>query len=108
MPGGLADYQKRIDDALNQFEKPYWHPLSQFARIAEEVGEVSRILNDKYGDKPKKPGEVHDELGDEIADVLFALLALANSEGIILDAPMERAIDKLLTRDSDRFPKKPL
>lgn len=102
----LADYQKRIDKNHQRFEKPYWDPMSQLARIIEEVGEVARILNHKYGDKPKKASEQHQELGDEIADIMYALLSLANSENIDLDEPMERAIDKLVTRDKDRFKKK--
>jgi NTP pyrophosphatase (non-canonical NTP hydrolase) len=102
----LADYQKQIDDMLQNYEKPYWAPLSQFAHLSEEVGEVSRILNHKYGDKPKKPGEEHEELGDELADVLYTILCLANSEGIDLDGPLERSIAKLETRDVGRFKKK--
>ena len=102
----LSDYQDRIDTNHQRYEKPYWHPLSQLARITEEVGEVARILNHTYGDKPKKTTEEHQELGDEIADVLYALLSLANSEHINLDMPMENAISKLLTRDKDRFVKK--
>lgn len=102
----LADYQKQIDDTVQLYAKPYWEPLSILARISEEVGEVARILNHQYGDKPKKPGEVHEDLEDEIADVMYALLCLANSEGISLDAPMQRAIAKLTTRDKDRFQKK--
>lgn len=102
----LQDYQKKIDDDVQQFAKPYWEPLSILARLTEEVGEVARIVNAKYGDKPAKPGEVHADLADELADVLYAVLCLANSEGIVLDEPMQRAIDKLLTRDKDRFAKK--
>ncbi len=102
----LADYQKEVDASLQHLEKPYWHPLSQLARMIEEVGEVSRILNDKYGDKPKKKGEVHANLGDELADILYTVICMANSEGIELDKPLEQAIDKLRTRDKDRFQKK--
>lgn len=102
----LQAYQKQIDDDVQQFVKPYWEPLSILARISEEVGEVARILNAKYGDKPKKPGEVHEELSDEIADVIYALLCLANREGIDMDEPMQRSIAKLMTRDKDRFEKK--
>lgn len=102
----LSDYQKLIDDTVQQFAKPYWDPLSQLATITEEVGEVARILNHKYGDKPKKPGEIHDELAHEIADVMFALLCLANSEGIAMDEPLQRSINKLMTRDKDRFERK--
>jgi NTP pyrophosphatase (non-canonical NTP hydrolase) len=102
----LRDYQKQIDDMLQQYEKPYWHPLSQFARMTEEVGEVSRILNHQYGDKPKKPTEEHDDLADELADVIYTALCLANSQGIELDEPMQRVIAKLETRDAGRFRKK--
>ena len=102
----LADYQKQIDKTLQNYEKPYWHPLSQLARMSEEVGEVARILNHKFGDKPKKVGEVHEDLADELADVLYTVICLANSQGIELDEPLKKAIAKLETRDKDRFKKK--
>jgi NTP pyrophosphatase (non-canonical NTP hydrolase) len=102
----LADYQKQIDDSVQPYVKPYWDPLSQLAGIIEEVGEVSRILNHKYGDKPKKPDEHHEVLADELADIIYSVLCLANSEGIELDGPLQRSIAKLETRDKDRFEKK--
>lgn len=102
----LKAYQKQIDDSVQKYEKPYWHPLSQLARIVEEVGEVSRILNHEFGDKPKKTGEVHDKLEDEIADVMYSLLCLANTFEITMDEPLQKAIAKLETRDKDRFKKK--
>ncbi|CAN5157867.1 nucleotide pyrophosphohydrolase [soil metagenome] len=102
----LQDYQKKIDDSVQQYAKPYWEPLSILARLSEEVGEVARILNAQYGDKPKKPGEEHEELADELADVIYAVMCIANREGIVLDEPMQKAIDKLLTRDKDRFEKR--
>lgn len=102
----LADYQKQIDDELQQYELPYWAPLSILARLTEEVGEVARILNHQYGDKPKKQGEEHEALEDELADVLYAVICLANSQGIDLDEPMQRSMAKLSTRDAGRFRKK--
>ena len=102
----MANYQQQVDDMLQQYEKPYWHPLSQLARMIEEVGEVSRILNHRFGDKPKKHDEQHEELADELADVLYAVICLANSQNIDLDEPMQRAIAKLETRDAGRFRKK--
>lgn len=102
----ISDLQKQIDEQLQQYEKPYWHPLSNLARLAEEVGEVSRILNHQYGDKPKKAGEKHEELGDELADVLYTVLCIANSQAIDLEVPMQKAIAKLETRDKGRFKKK--
>ncbi len=103
----LQVYQQQIDETVQQYAKPYWHPLSQLARVTEEVGEVARILNAKYGDKPAKPGEVHDDLGDELADVIYGILCIANNEGIDMDESMKRAINKLVVRDKDRFERKP-
>ena len=102
----LKHYQQLIDDMVQQYEKPYWHPLSNLARLSEEVGEVARILNHQFGDKPKKPDETHEDLADELADVLYTVICLANSQGISLDEPMHRAIAKLETRDKGRFAKK--
>ena len=102
----LSQIQKQIDDTVQPYAKPYWEPLSILARITEEVGEIARILNAKYGDKPLKKDESPDELSGEIADVMYALFCLANREGINLDQPMQDCINKLLTRDKDRFDRK--
>lgn len=102
----FSDYQNRIDDTVQLYAKPYWDPLSNLARLSEEVGEVARILNHEFGDKPKKPGEEHEELGLELADVLYTVICIANSQGIELDAYLDQAIKKLETRDKDRFEKK--
>lgn len=104
--GSLSDLQKKIDNILQAYEKPYWEPLSNLARLTEEVGEVARIINHKYGDKPKKVTEKEDDLEDELADVLWTLICLANQQGINLDVGMQRAINKLTVRDKDRFKKK--
>lgn len=106
MSSPLSEIQKRIDDILQGYETPYWSPLSNVARLSEEVGEVARVINHKYGDKPKKNGEKDDDLEDELADVLWTIICLANQEGINLDNGLERSIDKLLIRDKDRFAKK--
>jgi NTP pyrophosphatase (non-canonical NTP hydrolase) len=102
----LQQYQKAIDDELQQYEKPYWHPLSQFARMVEEVGEVGRILNDTYGDKPRKVTEAEYDLEEELGDILYTVICLANTEQIDLDNALQRAKAKLSTRDKDRFKKK--
>ncbi len=102
----LTDAQKTVDDLVKDFEPPYWPPLSQFARLSEEVGEVARLLNHMYGLKPKKREEAEQQLGEELADVIFTVLCLANSHGINLDVELEKAFDKLRIRDKDRFEKK--
>jgi NTP pyrophosphatase (non-canonical NTP hydrolase) len=102
----LAGYQKQIDDMLQQYEKPYWSPLSIMARMAEEVGEVARVVNHLHGDKPPKPGEPVGDLADELSDVLYTVICLANSQGISLDEPFQKSIAKLESRDVGRFKKK--
>jgi NTP pyrophosphatase (non-canonical NTP hydrolase) len=104
----LKKYQNQIDEWAQTLEKPYWHPLSQFARMSEEVGEVGRLLNHMYGDKPKKPSEAKQELPEELADVLFAVMCMANTHDIDLDKAMASVIRKTTERDTNRFAKKPL
>ena len=102
----MQDYQKAIDDWAQTLEEPYWPPLSMFARVAEEVGELGRLLNHLYGSKPKKPKEARQELGEEIADVMFALICLANSHNIDLDNELGKVLVKAKVRDKDRFKEK--
>jgi len=101
----LKTYQKKID-MVTQEQGGYWHPLSIFARLSEEVGELARLLNHLYGDKPKKQTEARQELDEEIADAMYALICLANREKIDLDSAMHKVIVKAETRDKDRFTKK--
>lgn len=102
----FKDAQKELDDWAQTLQRPYWSPLSIFARIAEEVGEVGRLLNHLYGDKPKKQEEAKQHLGEEIMDVMFACICLANSHGIDLDAEFKKVMEKAYGRDKDRFAKK--
>ena len=102
----LKDYQRIVDEWARQFERPYWNPLSQYTRLVEEVGELGRELNDRYGDKPKKPTEQKKEVGDEIGDILFTLICIANREGISLDEAFGRVMEKYKTRDKNRHKKK--
>ncbi|MDO8659857.1 MAG: nucleotide pyrophosphohydrolase [Candidatus Parcubacteria bacterium] len=102
----MKKHQKAVDDFVQGFAEPYWPVLSQFARLAEEVGEVGRILNHMYGSKPKKSSENKQELGEELADVLFTLICLANTHKIDLDTEITKVLNKSKTRDKDRFNKK--
>lgn len=103
----IAEAQKAVDDWAQTLEKPYWAPLSQLARMVEEVGELARIYNHKYGDKNKKPTEEPDSIEDEMGDIFFDLICMANTEGIDLQKALEKVINKSKTRDKDRFEKKP-
>ena len=99
----LIQLQKQLDEIAQKYEKPYWEPMACLGALIEEVGEVARILNHKYGDKPKKPGEQHEQLSKELADVIVSVFYIANREGIVLDQPVQASISKLETRDKDRF-----
>ncbi|TVP73870.1 MAG: nucleotide pyrophosphohydrolase [Gemmatimonadales bacterium] len=99
----LKEAQARVDAWISQFEEGYWPPLANLARLVEEVGELSRELNHRYGPKRKKPSEADADLALEMGDILFVLLALANEQGIDLDEALERTLEKYRVRDSDRW-----
>ena len=99
----LKDIQKEVDDWTNQFKLQYWSPHEMIARLAEEVGELAREVNHRWGPKKKKPTEDNKEIGDEIADIIFNLCCLANSQKIDLDEAFKRTMEKLYSRDKDRF-----
>jgi NTP pyrophosphatase (non-canonical NTP hydrolase) len=99
----IAEAQRAVDAWIGQFEEGYWPPLSNLARLVEEVGELSRELNHRYGHKPKKPDEPEQDLGLELADVLFVPIALANEQKIDLDEAFGRVLDKYRIRDSGRW-----
>lgn len=98
--------QHDIHSIVQDYDPPYWPPLSQFARLAEEVGEVGRLLNHLYGAKPKKQDEAAQKLGEELADVLWTVICIANSHQIDLDEAFAQVLEKFRTRDAERFKKK--
>ena len=99
----LQEAQRRVDAWISSFEEGYWPPLVNLARLMEEVGELARELNHRYGAKPKKPEERDRELALEMADVLFVLIALANEQGVDLGDALERTLEKYRVRDADRW-----
>ncbi len=102
----LKQIQKEIDDWIKQFKIGYFKPLENFTRLAEEVGELAREINHRFGPKKKKPSEDTKEIGDEMADIIFTLICLANSLHIDLDKSFRKMMDKMNTRDKDRWEKK--
>ena len=97
------DAQDRVDSWITSFEEGYWPPLAILARLMEEVGELSREVNHRFGSKPKRADETPAELELEIADVLFVLISLANQQGIDLERAFSRVMDKYEARDRDRW-----
>ena len=102
----LKQNQAEVDKWAGQFKVPYWQPHEILARLIEEVGELAREINALYGPKKKKPTEETKELADEMADVLFTIICLANSKGIDLDEGFKHVMDKCYGRDNDRYEKK--
>jgi NTP pyrophosphatase (non-canonical NTP hydrolase) len=102
----LKDAQARVDAWVSQFEEGYFHPLTNLARLAEEVGELAREVNHRFGQKTKKPGEPEGDLGVEMADILFVLICMANREGIDLQNAFDRMLEKVEARDDSRWTKK--
>lgn len=99
----LRDAQRAVDAWIGQFQEGYWPPLSNLARLVEEVGELARELNHRHGHKPKKQGEPEQDLALELADIMFVLIAIANEQKIDLQAAFEQVLQKYRTRDADRW-----
>ncbi len=102
----FADAQRRVDAWVSQFVEGYFDPLTNMARLSEEVGELAREVNHRFGQKTKKPGEADGDLGMEMADIIFVLICMANREGIDLDDAFDRMIGKVETRDAERWTRK--
>lgn len=104
---GFKDIQKDVDEWTMQFTPQYWPPHEILARLIEEVGELGREVNHLYGTKKKKDSEPDKNLGQEISDVIFTTVCLANSQGINLQEEWGRMVsEKLYKRDKNRFQKR--
>ena len=102
----IADAQRRVDAWISQYEEGYFDPLTNLARLTEEVGELAREINHRFGQKTKKLDEPAGDLAMELADILFVLICLANREGIDLDAAFDGMMAKVETRDRERWRRK--
>lgn len=95
--------QKAVDAWIGQFKEGYWPPLANLARLVEEVGELARELNHRYGPKKKKAEEPEQDLALELADILFVIIAIANEQKIDLEEAFGRVMEKYRVRDSERW-----
>lgn len=102
----LREAQKEVGDWARQFTVPYWQPHEILARLTEETGELAREINHRWGPKRKKASEDPQELDEELADIIFTLCCLANSQGIDLDAAFRKVMDKARSRDNQRYERK--
>jgi len=98
----LQEAQRLVDKWINTTGVKYFSELTNMAILSEEVGEVARIIARRYGDQSFKDDESDKDLADELADVLFVVICLANQTGIDLTEALKKNITKKEIRDSDR------
>jgi NTP pyrophosphatase (non-canonical NTP hydrolase) len=99
----LKEAQERVDAWISEFEEGYWPPLTNLARLTEEVGELAREMNHRFGQKRKRADESEQDLALELADVLFVLLVIANEQGVDMTDALDQVMEKYRVRDSDRW-----
>lgn len=98
----LQEAQQKVDDWIKTYGVRYFSELTNMAILTEEVGELARIMARKYGDQSFKGDESDMHLADEMADVLWVLICLANQAGVNLEEAFEKNLDKKTIRDKDR------
>ena len=98
----LKNAQLIVDEWIKEHGVRYFNELTNMAQLTEEVGEVARIIARRYGEQSEKESDKDKDLGEELADVVFVVLCLANQTGIDLQAAFDRRMDKKTKRDHDR------
>ena len=94
--------QEKVDNWINKHGVRYFNELTNMAQLTEEVGEVARIIARRYGEQSEKESDKSKDLGEELADVVFVVLCLANQTGIDLQAAFDKKMDIKTKRDHDR------
>ena len=102
----FRDAQQAVDRWIGQFEEGYFPPLANVARLTEEVGELAREINHRFGPKPKKQSEPDGSIAMELADILFVVICIANSQGLDLDDAFAQMMAKVTSRDAGRWTRK--
>ena len=98
----LEEAQKQVDEWIKTVGVRYFNELTNMTILTEEVGELARIMARKYGEQSFKPSDMDRDLGDEMADVLWVLICLANQTGVDLTEAMKKNFEKKNIRDKDR------
>ncbi|PNQ73910.1 pyrophosphatase [Hanstruepera neustonica] len=98
----LQNAQKIVDNWIQEHGVRYFNELTNMAQLTEEVGEVARIIARRYGEQSEKESDKDKDLGEELADVVFVVLCLANQTGIDLQAAFDKKMAKKTKRDHDR------
>ncbi|HRG08033.1 MAG TPA: nucleotide pyrophosphohydrolase [Cyclobacteriaceae bacterium] len=103
----LDQAQYQVDEWIKTHGVRYFSELTNMAILTEEVGEVARIMARRYGDQSEKESDKNKDLGDEMADVLWVLICLANQTGINLTEAFQKNLEKKTSRDKDRHHQNP-
>jgi NTP pyrophosphatase (non-canonical NTP hydrolase) len=103
----LEEAQRQVDQWINTTGVRYFNELTNMAMLTEEVGEVARIIARRYGEQSEKESDKNKDLGDELADVLWVLICLANQTGVNLTEAFTKNLDKKTRRDIDRHKQNP-
>lgn len=103
----ISDAQQIVDEWIKTVGVRYFNELTNTAMLMEEVGEVARIMARRYGEQSEKESDKNKDLGDEMADVLFVLICLANQTGINLEEALQKNLEKKTKRDSERHKNNP-
>lgn len=103
----LKQAQEKVDQWIQQHGVRYFNELTNMAQLTEEVGEVARIIARRYGEQSEKASDKSKDLGEELADVLFVLLCLANQTEVDLQAAFDRKLALKTRRDHDRHHNNP-
>ena len=98
----INNSQRAVDEWIKKHGVRYFNELTNMAQLTEEVGEVARIIARRYGEQSEKESDNNKDLGEELADVLFVLLCLANQTGIDLQESFDKKLDLKSKRDHDR------
>ncbi len=98
----IKEAQKLVDDWIKTYGVRYFNELTNMAQLTEEVGEVARIISRRYGEQSEKESDKNKDLGDEMADVLWVLICLANQTGIDLEKALIKNLEKKTKRDNTR------
>jgi NTP pyrophosphatase (non-canonical NTP hydrolase) len=102
----IKEAQQTVDEWIKEYGVRYFSELTNMACLTEEVGELARVIARKYGDQSFKAGE-EPNLGEEMADVLWVLICLANQTGVDLTEELQKSIAKKTSRDSERHKNNP-
>tara|TARA_Y100000385_G_C13074806_1_gene630874 strand:+ start:1289 stop:1627 length:339 start_codon:yes stop_codon:yes gene_type:complete len=98
----ISKAQQMVDKWINEVGVRYFNELTNMAILTEEVGEVARIISRRYGEQSEKESDKNLDLGDELADVMFVLICLANQTGVDLEKALLKNLEKKTKRDAHR------